>query len=99
MVRNALQHSDSGSTVVVNGTGNVEFATITIRDFGPGVPESALHDIFGPFYRVRSDFMRDADGAGLGLSIARRAIEVHRGSISAQNSPPGLSVEIRLPRL
>ena len=97
VLRNAIQHSDPGSTINLIGTGEAGFANVTVRDFGPGVPESALHAIFTPFYRVKSDFASDESGAGLGLSIARRAVEIHGGKISAQNAHPGLRVEIRLP--
>lgn len=97
VVRNAVQHSEPGSTINLVGTGEGEFATVTVRDFGPGVPESALHAIFTPFYRVKSDFAHDESGVGLGLSIARRAVEIHGGTISAQNAHPGLRVEVRLP--
>lgn len=97
VLRNAVRHSDPGSTINLIETAEEGFATVTVRDFGPGVPESALDAIFTPFYRVRPDFARDESGVGLGLSIARRAVEIHGGTISAQNAHPGLRVEIRLP--
>jgi len=72
-------------------------ATLHIRDYGPGVPEEALPRIFDAFYRVETDRDRASGGAGLGLSIARRAIELHKGTIRARNAEPGLLVEIDLP--
>ena len=64
----------------------------TVRDYGPGVPEDALPRLFDPFYRVESDRGRTSGGIGLGLSIARRAIELHKGNIRAKNVHPGLEV-------
>ncbi|MBV8732324.1 MAG: histidine kinase, partial [Acidobacteriia bacterium] len=64
---------------------------------GPGVPEEALPRIFDAFYRVDSDRARSSGGVGLGLSIARRAIELHKGVIRARNTQPGLEVEMQLP--
>jgi two-component system sensor histidine kinase CpxA len=46
---------------------------------------------------VETDRDRASGGAGLGLSIARRAIELHKGTIRARNAEPGLLVEIDLP--
>ncbi len=70
---------------------------VDIRDRGPGVPEEALPRLFDPFYRVEDDRGRNSGGIGLGLSIARRAIELHKGSIRARNAAPGLEVELELP--
>src|SRR5262249_32835443 len=75
-----------------NGT-----AVVDVRDRGPGVPEEDLPRLFDPFYRVDSDRNRSSGGMGLGLSIARRAIELHKGSIHARNAAPGLEVELELP--
>jgi two-component system sensor histidine kinase CpxA len=61
------------------------------------VPEEALPRIFDAFYRVEPDRARTSGGIGLGLSIARRAIELHKGAIRARNAQPGLEVEMELP--
>jgi two-component system sensor histidine kinase CpxA len=61
------------------------------------VPEQALPHLFEAFYRVRDTAERHQDGFGLGLSIARRAVALHRGTIRAENAHPGLLVEITLP--
>lgn len=97
-LRNAIRHNISGLPVEITCNGNAEFAVVSIRDRGPGVPDSALQEIFKPFYRVESDRDRDTGGSGLGLAIAERAILLHRGSILAENVAPGLRIEIRLPR-
>jgi two-component system sensor histidine kinase CpxA len=70
---------------------------LTVRDRGPGVPEAALPHLFTPFYRVDADRERRTGGVGLGLAIARRAVELHAGRIAARNASPGLEVEILLP--
>jgi two-component system sensor histidine kinase CpxA len=46
---------------------------------------------------VESDRDRTSGGIGLGLSIARRAIDLHKGSIRARNAQPGLAVELEMP--
>jgi signal transduction histidine kinase len=97
-LRNAIRHNLPGLPVEIACKGDAEFVVISIRDKGPGVPDSALPEIFKPFYRVESDRDRDTGGSGLGLAIAERAILLHRGSIVAENVAPGLRIEIRLPR-
>ena len=72
-------------------------AEISVRDYGQGVPEEALSRIFDPFYRVDSDRNRLSGGLGLGLAIARRSVELHKGKLSARNAHPGLLVTIELP--
>jgi two-component system sensor histidine kinase CpxA len=97
-LRNAIRHSPPGSQVEVTCDGNAEFAVISIRDWGPGVPDFAIREIFKPFYRVESDRDRNSGGSGLGLAIVERVVALHRGSVKAENAAPGLMVEIRLPR-
>ena len=72
-------------------------ATIAIRDQGPGVPPESLAEIFKPFYRVEKARDRTSGGMGLGLAIASRAVELHKGRMTARNANPGLIVEIELP--
>ena len=59
---------------------NEGMATIAVRDHGPGVPPEALAEIFKPFYRVEKDRGRSSGGIGLGLAIASRAVELHKGT-------------------
>lgn len=97
VVRNAVRYTDPGTAVLVWITRSKDQALIRIRDHGPGVPADELGRIFDPFYRIDPARNRVSGGAGLGLSIARRAIELHRGKIRAENANPGLLVEISLP--
>ncbi|HCC56404.1 MAG TPA: hypothetical protein DEQ47_03945 [Solibacterales bacterium] len=97
ILRNALRYSPPGHPVVATVGREGASAVLGIRDWGSGVPENQLQRIFDHFYRVDSDRNRLSGGVGLGLSIARRAVELHHGSIAARNAGPGLMVEIRLP--
>jgi signal transduction histidine kinase len=102
VVRNAIHYTDPGTSVEVTmefmRQPKEAFVRIAIRDYGPGLPESELVNIFRPFYRVADARDRQSGGTGLGLAIADRVIRTHGGTIGAQNAtPPGLLVEILLP--
>jgi two-component system, OmpR family, sensor kinase len=96
--RNAVKFTPEGTAVEItlSRLSDPERILVTVSDRGPGVPEGELETIFEPF--VRSATHRHTAGFGLGLAIARRAIETHCGSIRALNRPEGgLRIEITLP--
>jgi len=102
VVRNAVRYTEAGTGVDIALTSAAvdrdRFAVIRIRDYGKGVPDESIKEIFRPFYRVEDDRDRKTGGTGLGLSIAARAVRLHRGTIKASNAEDGgLIVEIRLP--
>jgi two-component system sensor histidine kinase CpxA len=97
VIRNAIRHSPRDTDVEIKLARSNGQVVVDIRDHGPGVPEEALSRLFDAFYRVETDRNRTSGGIGLGLSIARRAIELHKGRIRARNAQPGLEVELELP--
>jgi two-component system sensor histidine kinase CpxA len=104
LVRNAIRYTEPSTSVeVLLETGrrsNASLVHLVVRDYGPGVPESELVNIFQPFYRVADARDRQSGGAGLGLAIAERIVRIHSGTIRAENAKPrGLEVEILLPHL
>ena len=96
VVRNAIRYAPKGSSVDVHLTCENSTVAITVLDRGPGVPEQELPNIFKPFYRVDDSRDNQTGGVGLGLAIARRAVVVHGGEITAKNANPGLMVTIKL---
>jgi signal transduction histidine kinase len=102
VVRNATRYTAEGTTVEVRlerqQGANGEEIVVRVLDTGPGVPDEALTKIFQPFYRLDDARNRQTGGAGLGLSIADRAIRLHGGQLRASNRKEGgLEVEIRIP--
>jgi two-component system OmpR family sensor kinase len=98
VLRNAIKYTASDTAVEVGAkqAAGSDRVTITICDRGPGVPPDALGIMFAPFFR--SEETPNMDGFGLGLAIAKRAVEAHGGEIRAANRPDGgLCVEITLP--
>jgi two-component system, OmpR family, sensor histidine kinase CpxA len=102
VVRNAVRFTAEGTAVQValtkrNGAAD-NFAVISVRDFGNGVPEESLDKIFRPFYRTEDARDRQSGGGtGLGLAITARAVRMHGGTVEAENAPGGgLSVKLKL---
>lgn len=99
VVRNALYHTPPETTVTVTAYQNKVTNTlhITVDDQGGGVPFDEIELIFEPFQRSGKG-KHEYQGYGLGLAIARRAIDSHHGSIRANNRPEGgLRISIELP--
>jgi two-component system, OmpR family, sensor histidine kinase CpxA len=102
VLRNAVRYSPADARIEVDlacrQAGNQPEAILTIRDYGPGVPEEDLGQIFQPFHRVGDARDRQSGGTGLGLAITSRAVRFHQGEVQARNAEGGgLEVEIRLP--
>ena len=102
VVRNAIRFTAPGTSVEirfrVRNTGEQPSARLSVRDYGPGVAEEDLGNIFKPFYRVTDSGSRNTEGVGLGLAITDKIIRLHGGTTSATNMEKGgLQVEIELP--
>ena len=97
VLRNAIRYAPRDTEVSVEAVDRQPGITITVRDRGPGVPETDIPRLAQPFFRV--DEARDAasGGLGLGLSIASRAVRLHHGSLVVENAHPGLRVSMTIP--
>lgn len=83
IVKNALDHTESGDTVRITWK-ELSFAVqITVKDNGCGIHPEDLHHIFKRFYRSR--FSKDKQGIGLGLPLAKSIVEAHSGTIEADS--------------
>jgi two-component system sensor histidine kinase PfeS len=94
LLRNAIRHSPEGGTVRLDGERDGDCWHLRLHDQGPGVAEADLERIFLPYQRLDGG---TGAGFGLGLAIARRAIELQGGRLWASNAHPGLCLHLRLP--
>jgi signal transduction histidine kinase len=96
---NAIRHSPKGGRVTLRVAAHDGTARLEVLDEGPGIPAEEAERVFERFYR--SDHARAATegGSGLGLAIARWIVELHGGTIRAEEAEPhGCRMVVELPR-
>ncbi|MFW2383168.1 MAG: HAMP domain-containing sensor histidine kinase [Acidimicrobiales bacterium] len=98
LVLNALRFAPVGSPIGVNASGDGEHVTIRVSDEGPGIPPELRSRVFERFWQGAGRGPTGGGGAGLGLAICKRIVDLHQGEISIHsNRPTGTMVQVRLP--
>jgi signal transduction histidine kinase len=87
LLDNALAHTPEGGNITVSARERGKWVEIAIADTGEGIPEEDLANIFERFYRVDKSRTRATGGSGLGLTITKRLIEAHGGTINVESKP------------
>ncbi|MCD7957675.1 MAG: HAMP domain-containing histidine kinase [Lachnospiraceae bacterium] len=83
LLKNAAAYGNEGSQILIQARGGNGGITIVFTNEGPQIPQKKLEMIFEKFYRVDDGRSSKTGGAGLGLAIAKRIVEMHGGAISA----------------
>lgn len=97
LLDNAVKYTPAGGAIRVSLTLTPEGKLLlAVADSGPGIPEADRENVFRRFFRLESS-RGVHPGDGLGLSLVRAAVNLHRGEIDLSSNDPGLRVEIRLP--
>lgn len=96
LLRNAIRHSPEAGIITLSGQRQGDSWWLRLEDQGPGVPQADLQRIFEAFLRLDGT---PGKGFGLGLSIARRAIELQDGALWASRGKAGLVMNLRLPSI
>jgi len=99
LLDNAIKYSPNTSTINVSAKKSKNCVLITVEDQGIGIAQKDLEHIFDRFYRADSARIKTgANGFGLGLSIAKKIIEAHHGTIYAQSGrKAGTTIVVKLP--
>jgi len=97
LMSNAIRHSPNNSEIEIKTEIDNENCYVSISDQGEGVIEESLEKIFEPFYRLDTSRNRETGGFGLGLSLVKQIVELHKGSVNAFNHPNGLLVKLSIP--
>lgn len=93
ILRNAIRHSPPGGVIRLSGEREGDTWLLTVEDQGPGVDEADLERIFEPYLRLDG---APGTGFGLGLSIARRALQLQGGQLWASHGTQGLRMNLRV---
>lgn len=100
LLENALTHTPDGGSIMVSVSMAPDQSRVVliVSDTGRGIAQEKLPYIFDQFYRADPSRSRETGGAGLGLTIAKRLVETHSGTISAESSPEhGTRITVLLP--
>jgi signal transduction histidine kinase len=98
LLDNAIKYSSEKSTVLVTGKTTGNMAVIAVKDEGIGIDKEDLPHIFDRFYRADQSRSKTTEGFGLGLSIAKKIVDLHKGTISVKSkTDEGTTVIIHLP--
>ena len=99
LLHNAAKYMDKGGRIDVNVRAESGECVVTVKDAGIGIPSEHLAKVFEMFAQVESALSRSRGGLGIGLSLTRRLVEMHKGQILARSEGPGKGseFEVRLP--
>ena len=93
LLNNAIRYSPAGSMITFRAWYEPDMVYLNVEDEGPGIPEEDLPHIFKDFFRASN--IEGAPGMGLGLSIAKKIVDAHKGQLLAENLLDEDSGEIR----
>ncbi len=92
LVANAITYSPAHTAIRIDASrphGVDGFVALSVSDEGPGIPDEDLSRVFERFYRVDKSRARDPGGTGLGLAIVKHLVELHGGTVRAENRTEG----------
>ncbi len=85
ILKNAIQFSHNNSQIIVKSYKEEGFFNISIQDFGIGIPFNEQEKIFEKFYRTDKSRSKNSGGTGLGMSIVKKIINIHKGNIKIES--------------
>jgi PAS domain S-box-containing protein len=99
LLNNAAKYTESGGLVSLTAERHGSHAVVSVRDSGIGIPAEMLPRIFDMFTQVDRSLERSQGGLGIGLTLAKRLVEMHDGTIEAHADGRGSQFIVRLPVL
>jgi two-component system osmolarity sensor histidine kinase EnvZ len=87
LIENAFRYGSNNIEICSQHNKKDNQLCFAVRDFGPGIPEGQMQNLFEPF--TQGDKARGSLGSGLGLAIIKRIVEMHSGKVSLENHPQG----------
>jgi len=101
LVGNALKFTPPGGTIAVSVRSEGQHALLAVKDTGVGIPADVLPTIFDLFVQSERSLDRSQGGLGIGLTLVRRLVELHGGSVQATSDGAGMgsTFTVRLPAM
>ncbi|MFL0168188.1 sensor histidine kinase [Candidatus Clostridium helianthi] len=84
-VSNSIKFTPKGGKIKIDSEVHKEFVKITVSDTGIGIPKDEINNIFERFYIVDKSRSKESAGSGIGLSIAKRIVDMHKGTINVES--------------
>jgi two-component system sensor histidine kinase VicK len=98
LLSNAIKFTPPGGSIAVSAWQERSRIFVSVRDTGVGIPAEDIDSIFDKFHRSGDQVMKQTEGTGLGLTIARQIVEYHGGSIRvASTYGAGTTMTFNLP--
>ncbi len=99
LLNNACKYTDRGGVVSIDVATDGDAAVVTVRDTGRGIPPEMLGTVFDMFTQLEPASQRVQSGLGIGLTLVRRLVEMHDGTVDARSEGSGRGSEfvVRLP--
>lgn len=94
LIENAIKYNNNNGFVKIYSQKNKDFAEIYVEDSGIGIANSEKENIFKAFYRIKAN---EEIGSGLGLSLVKETIKLHRGKIKVLDKEKGSLIKVSLP--
>lgn len=94
LIENAIKYNNNNGFVKIYSKKNNDFAEIYVEDSGIGIANSEKENIFKAFYRIKAN---EEIGSGLGLSLVKETIKLHRGKIKVLDKDKGSLIKVSLP--
>lgn len=98
LIGNAIKYGAEGKQLRVYLVTEENFVTVRVVNYGKLIPAEELPHVFDRFYRVEQSRNAKTGGTGLGLTIAKNIVEMHRGEITVTSDWSGTAFVVRLPR-
>ncbi len=89
LLSNAIKFSPPGSTIILSVEQEEKLVRVAVADQGPGLTEEDRQRLFGEFQALTAQPTGNEKSTGLGLAIAKKIVDVHDGTIQAENQPEG----------
>ncbi len=100
LLNNSAKYMEPGGTIVVQASADGDSVVVSVRDTGIGITPEMLPYVFDLFVQADRTLERAHGGLGIGLTLVRRLVELHDGSVTASSDGPGKGSQfvVRLPR-